>query len=63
MKPVHFITQSVFSFGNDLLYCYWIKKKKRERETGLFSLKGNPGLATLGSLSSMNFPFNTFVIM
>lgn len=46
MEPVHFITQSVFSFGNDLLYCYWVEKKKKKEETGLFSLKGNPGLAT-----------------
>lgn len=46
MKPVHFITQSVFSFGKYLLYCYWFKKKKKKGDIGLFSLKGNPGLAT-----------------
>lgn len=30
MEPVHFIIQSVFSFGKYLLYCYWFKKKKEE---------------------------------
>lgn len=37
MEPVHFITQSVFSFGNDLRYCYWVEKKKKRGDRSLFS--------------------------